>query len=320
MRVLMITCEWPDETRQHLAPFVVRQVEFLRKAGVDVDVFAFRGAKNPMNYAKAWLCVRRKIRSGMYDLVHAQWGQSGLIAIPTRLPLVVTDRGGEGDTVLGRILRAIGSWVAHRADELVVVSSHLRRYLPDRPCEVIPSGLDFARLRLVSVAEARRTLDLPASKPLVLFVGNPDDGRKRYRLAREVFARLPARLDAELLVVWGVPHERVITYMNACDALLFTSRWEGSPNVIKEAMACNLPFVSTDVGDVQERAKGVEGCMVCADDDPQVMASALTVILERRQRTNGRCAVVDLDESHLAQQMIAIYRRALSKAPRAQYA
>lgn len=320
MRVLMITCEWPDETRQHLAPFVVRQVEFLRRAGVDVDVFAFRGAKNPLNYAKAWLCVRRKMRSGAYDLVHAQWGQSGLVAMPTRLPLVVTDRGGEGHTVLGRILRAIGSWVARRADEIVVVSPHLRQYLPQRPSEVIPSGLDFERLRLVSVAEARAALRLPPSKPLVLFVGDPEDERKRHWLAREVFARLPSRLDAELLVVWGVPHERVIMYMNACDALLFTSRWEGSPNVIKEAMACNLPFVSTDVGDVQERAKGVEGCLVCADDDPQVMADALTVVLDRRRRTNGRRAVIDLDENHLAQRMIAVYRRTMSKSTRTQYA
>ena len=320
MRVLMITCEWPDETRQHVAPFVVRQVEFLRKAGVDIDVFAFRGAKNPLNYAKAWVRVRRKLRSGVYDLVHAQWGQSGLIAIPTRLPLIVTDRGGEGHTVLGRLLRAIGSWVARRADEIVVVSSHLLRYLPQRPCEVIPSGLDFARMRLVSVAEARTTLQLTPSKPLVLFVGDPEDGRKRHWLAREVFARLPSRLDAELVVVWGVPHERVIMYMNACDALLFTSRWEGSPNVIKEAMACNLPFVSTDVGDVEERAKGVEGCLVCADDDPQVMADALAVILDRRQRTNGRSAVVDLDECHLAQRMIAVYRRAISRSTRAPHA
>ena len=250
-------------------------------------------------------------------MVHAQWSQSALVAMPTRLPLVITDRGGEGPTLLGRLLRAIGSWVARYADELVVVSSHLRRYLPNRRSHVIPSGLDFARLPLMSPAEARSQLCLPLSKCLVLFVGNPDDARKRYGLAREVVSRLPSTLNAELVVVWGVPHEQVIMHMNAGDALLFTSRWEGSPNVIKESLACNLPLVSTDVGDVQERVKSVEGCVVCRDDDPDAMAAALAAVLRRRQRTNGRSAVLDLDENRLARRMIDVYERALSKPAQA---
>src|SRR5579872_5201726 len=314
MRVLMITCEWPTQDKPHLAPFIVQQVNFLRTAGVDVDVFAFRGAKNPFNYVRAWLHVHRKLRYGFYDLVHAQWGQSALVALPTRLPLVITDRGGEGDTMLGHLLRAIGSLVSRRADELVVVSSHLQRYLPSRPCHVIPSGLDFSRLPLMPRAEARRQLDLPLAQPLVLFVGNPAEARKRYELARAVVARLPEDLHAELIVVWGVSPERVPVYMNACDALLFTSRWEGSPNAVKESLACNLPIVSSDVGDVHERLKGLNGCVVCSGDDPDAMATALAEILRRCERTNGRSAVLDLDENRLAQQMISIYQHAVSKA------
>jgi glycosyltransferase involved in cell wall biosynthesis len=311
MRVLMITCEWPTEDAPHLVPFVVRQVEFLRRAGVDVDVFAFKGRGNPLKYLKAWIQVHRKMRDGDYDVAHAQWFQSGLVALPTRLPLVVTDRGGEGKTLVGAVLRMIGAWVTARADELVVVSEHLGRHLPKAP-HVIPSGLDLSRLPLVPRIDARRELGLPVSKRLVLFVGNPDEARKRYTLAREVVARLPRELDAELVVAWKVPHDRVILQMNACDALLFTSSWEGSPNVVKEALACNLPVVATDVGDVRERLRDVTGCAVC-QPDADLMAGALAPILERCQRTMGRQAVRALDERNLVARMIQIYERAAHK-------
>src|SRR2546430_13272718 len=91
LRVLMITSEWPvPDGRPRTTFFIKRQAEFLRAAGVDVDVFHFKGAGRPWNYVKAWLRVRRRVARGQYDLVHAQFGQSGLLAFPKRVPLVVT--------------------------------------------------------------------------------------------------------------------------------------------------------------------------------------------------------------------------------------
>jgi glycosyltransferase involved in cell wall biosynthesis len=322
MRVLMITCEWPTADQPHLAPFVVRQVEFLRRAGVQIDVFSFRGAQNPINYLRAWSRVHRKMRDGGYDLVHAQWGQSALPALPTQLPLVATFRGGEDDgivgpdgkhTMRGRALRLAGSLVARRADELILVSAEMKKRLPARACHVIPSGLDLSRIPLMPQTEARRQLGLAPAKCLVLFVGDPDEARKRSALARDIVSRVPAALDAELVVAWGVAHDQVPIYMNACDALLFTSQYEGSPNVVKEALACNLPIVSTAVGDVRQRLDGVAGCVVSADADPERMAAALTTILLKRERTNGRSTVLELDETLLAQRTIGVYRRALSR-------
>src|SRR5262245_42883439 len=212
MRVLMITCEWPSEERPHLVPFIVGQVEFLRRAGVDVEVFAFRGARNPFNYLRAWYRVQKELRRERYDLVHAQWGQSAAVAFPTRLPLVVTFRGGEGEgivgdrgqyTIGGQVLRLVSRYVATRADELVLVSSHMQRYVPARPVHIVPSGLDFSKLVLLSRAEARQRLGLPIDKRFVLFVGNPAETRKRFSLANDVVARLNPDLGAELIVAWG---------------------------------------------------------------------------------------------------------------------
>jgi glycosyltransferase involved in cell wall biosynthesis len=319
MRVLMVTCEWPDENSPHHVPFIVRQVEFLRRAGIDIDVFSFRGARNPINYLRAWRRARRTLRNGTYDLIHAQWGQSAPTVLPTRLPLVVTFRGGEGEGIVGddgtytfsgEVLRLVSAYVARRADELVVVSAHMREYLPSRCTHVIPSGLDFSRWPLIPKEEARRELGLPQDKRLVLFAGNPAEARKRYTLAAQVVSKLPPDVAAELVVAWRVPHRQVPLFMNACDALLFVSMYEGSPNVVKEALACNLPVVSVVVGDVAERLAGIDGCAVC-DSDPDRLAGALAEVLRRGGRTDGRTAVRELDEQLLAQRMIDVYRLAV---------
>jgi glycosyltransferase involved in cell wall biosynthesis len=317
----MVTCEWPDANNPHRVPFIVRQVDFLRRAGVDIDIFSFRGARNPLNYVRAWWAAQRRLRNGTYDLIHAQWGQSAPTVLPTRLPLVVTFRGGEGEgivgddgnyTLSGEILRLVSSYVAKRADELVVVSAHMRGYLPNRRTHVIPSGLDFSSWPLIPKEEARRQLGLPQDKRLVLFAGDPAEARKRYQLAAQVVARLPGDVAADLVVAWRVPHERVPLYMNACDALLFVSMYEGSPNVVKEALACNLPIVSVVVGDVAERLSGVAGCAVCDTSDPDRLAVELTKVLRRGQRIEGREAVLELNEELLAQRMIEIYRLAIN--------
>src|SRR5207249_8413423 len=130
----------------------------------------------------------------------------------------------------------------------------------------------------------------------------------RYDLARQAVDILNRSLSAELLVGWGAPHDDIPFYMNAADALVFTSRQEGSPNVVKEALACNLPVVSVRVGDVPLRLQNVEGCELCADDRPETIAAALERVLRRNQRIAGRSVVQHLDEQKLTEQVIAIYR------------
>src|SRR6266516_2089343 len=200
IRVLMITSDWPDHASWGgTATFISRQVDFLRAAGVDVDVFRFRGVGNPLRYAAAWLGVQRRLRRRRYDLVHAQFGQSGLLALPKRLPLVVTFRGDDLEGVLnnttgrltprGRLLPLLSRVVARRADATIVVSAHMKAFLhrQARP-HVIPSGLDLERFRLIPQAEARGYLGLPSDRRLVLFVGSPTSSRKRYDLARQAVA------------------------------------------------------------------------------------------------------------------------------------
>src|SRR5207245_7576658 len=134
--------------------------------------------------------------------------------------------------------------IARRADATIVVAEHMKRYL-DRSvaAHVIPSGIDFELFRRMPREEARGRLGLPRTDHLVLFVGNPNLARKRYALAQRAVAILNRSLPAQLIVGWGVPHTDIPILMSACDALVFTSMQEGSPNAVKEALACDLPVV-----------------------------------------------------------------------------
>jgi glycosyltransferase involved in cell wall biosynthesis len=117
--------------------------------------------------------------------------------------------------------------------------------------------------------------------------------------------------NVELITVSGVPHKLVPLYMNACDVLILTSKHEGSPTVVKEALACDLPIVSVDVGDVRNRIEGIQGCILCSDDSPETIASALSRIFQHRNRIQGRETVADLREELIVEKIIGVYRSAI---------
>lgn len=322
IRVLMVTSDWLWDSWGGPAVFIARQADFLRRHGVEVDLFPFRGARSPGNYFAAWREVRRRVRLNSYDLIHAQFGQSGLTALPSRLPLVVTFRGDDLEGIIGQngryipaglLLRFLSRAVARRADAAIVVSEHMKRYLPRSvPAHVMPSGIDFNRFRPEPQDVVRRRLGLSTDQRLVLFVGNPGLARKRHDLARRAVDMVNESLPTRLIVGWEMPHDQIATLMNACDALICTSMQEGSPNSVKEALACNLPVVSVAVGDVPFRLRGVSGCELCPDDQPETIAAALLRVLQRGARINGRAAVRELDEGLLTERLIGIYRSVLS--------
>lgn len=321
MRVLMISSEWPTPERPHAVPFIVRQVDFLRRAGVDVEVFHFRGGGNPLNYFHAWRRVRRLMREERFDLLHTQWGQSALLALPKNRPLVVTFRGDDvhgivdsnrRQTFQGIVLRLVTRYAARKADERIVVSQSLATQLKIEDHHIIPSGIDLTLFHPDDKRKARQILNLPVRKDLILFAGDLHTPRKRLPLIREAVQLLQVENpNAELICAGAVPHEKMPLYMSACDVLILASVHEGSPNVVKEALACNLPVVSTDVGDVRERIGSVDGCVVCADDKPETLAASIQSVLSRNKRIDGRKTVLNLDETILTQRLISVYKKAI---------
>jgi glycosyltransferase involved in cell wall biosynthesis len=326
IRVLMVTSDWLWDSWGGPAVFIARQADFLRREGVQVDLFPFHGARRPANYVAAWREVQRRLRRGHYDLVHAQFGQSGITALPKRVPLVVTFRGDDLEGIIGEngryiaagwLLRLISRGVARRADAAIVVSEHMKRHLPASvAAHVLPSGIDLDLFRPEPQHHARSRLDLPANRRLVLFVGNPDLARKRYWLAQQAVEIVNRSIPTQLLTGWGKPHWEIASLMNACDALVCTSMQEGSPNAVKEALACNLPVVAVRVGDVPLRLKGVAGCELCPDDSAETIAAGLERVLRHGTRSESRQTVQNLDERALTARLIAIYRSVLPRTKR----
>jgi glycosyltransferase involved in cell wall biosynthesis len=264
------------------------------------------------------MCLLRQ----SYDLVHAQWGQSGLLSFPKAIPLVVTFRGDDLEGIVGQggqyrlsgqILQTGSKIVASFADEIILVSETLAVHLPQKRYTVIPSGLDLDLFRPMDKSEARHALGFPLRAKLVFFGGRPSVARKRYGLALSAFDLLKRQFPrARMIAAEDIEHAQMPLYMNACDVLLLTSLHEGSPNVIKEALACNLPIVSTDVGDVRQRIGDVDGCVVCRDDQIETIAAALEKVFHCDSPIAGREAVLGLDERKITRDVVAVYEKALN--------
>jgi len=322
MKVLIITSQWPSPESPEKVPFLVQQVRYLRRSGVEVSVFAFRGHKNPANYLSARIKLRRNFDLSKFDLIHAHFGPSGLLALPRQRPLVVTFHGSDLQGIVGedgryrrhRGLSFICNAIARLADERIIVASHLKHYLPrNLHVNLVPGGVDLEQFHASPQTEARRKLGLSEKGLLVLFAADPGRSVKRYSLAQAAVSLLPEHCRAELLTIAAVPHSQVSVYMNACDALLLTSKHEGSPTTVKEAIACNLPVVSVDVGDVRQRFADVPGCRICEDDSPQSICNTLAEVLQSPRHQPDQQRIQELDEQLAVQRLIAVYERALKR-------
>jgi glycosyltransferase involved in cell wall biosynthesis len=328
LKVLMVTSEWPSPARPTDVPFVVRQVKSLREAGVEVDVFAFHGRKNPLNYFKAWRQLRTSYDLNAFDLVHGQFGQSGLVALPTKRPFVLTfwgsdlhgyvnDRGRY--TLSGFLLRWLSLFVARRSQAIIVVSEHLKQFLSVKvPIYTIAHGVSFDLFRPMPQAEARRQLGWPADKKYILFGANPQNPIKRYHLAQTAVHLIKDQFNVELIAMTDISHENVPLYMNASDVLVLTSTHEGSPTVVKEALACNLPVVSVNVGDVSLMLDKLPGCVICANDKPETVAAGLAQVLQGQQCANSREQFSFLDEVFVAKKIVEVYQSTLQQQTRKQ--
>lgn len=305
-------------TTDESAPFMRQQMTALEQRGVSFRTIAVDGSvdpaetRGPWQYAKVVPRVLRVARSGEFDLLHAHYGLTAPVAVAQPwLPSVLSLWGSD---VTGPVA-PISRLCAPHCDEVVVMSDRMARALGHR-CVVVPDGVDLDRFQPRPRSGAREQVGWTDAAVNVLFPYSPRRSEKNYERARRIVDEVDDLLEetVALRTVWGVPHERMPTYVNAADALLLTSRREGSPNAVKEAMACNVPVVATDVGDVRQRLEGVDPSYV-RTTDRGLLDALLTVIL-RGERSNGREAAhaVSLERSTAA--ILAVYRRALSRPSR----
>ncbi|WP_265110952.1 glycosyltransferase [Halosolutus halophilus] len=295
-------------------PFFDQQVSALEERGVDCTVLGVPGehggdsSRSPTAYARYYRDVLSTIRSTEYDLVHANYGLVVPFALaqPTR-PVVVTLWGTDLMSEHSW-LRSLSRFGARRADAAVVPSRPMARALGTEH-DLLPFGVDTDLFRPMPRDEARDRVGWETDRPIALFPYDRDRDVKDFPRARRLVER--ADVDVDLRTVSGVAHEEIPAYMNASDVLLVTSKRESGPMVVKEAAACNLPIVSTDVGFVRETIGGVENCVV--SDRDGALIGGLERIVDEGSRSNGRESIDGLGIDSLGDRLLGVYRRVLDQ-------
>jgi glycosyltransferase involved in cell wall biosynthesis len=329
MRVLAVTNMYPTPQTPAAGTFVEQQIQGLRQVGLEVEVMFVDRLQAGM---KAYVALRKhlqqKIAQCQPHIVHVMYGGIMAEQVTKKVqdrPTVVTFHGSDllGEHLSGFLRRCIAgygvraSWkAARRADRIVVVAKILQDALPAdvhrSKVRIIPCGIDLDRFTPVSQEECRSRLHWADDRFHILFPSHPGNTVKRYDLARAAVAALSRRgISVEMHSLQGIPNAAVPLWFNASDVVLLTSRHEGSPTVIKEALACNVPIVSVEVGDVRERIEGIEGCYL-ASSEPNDLAAKLQLVHDGLRRVAGRVKVQGLSLRETALQLKEFYSDTLA--------
>ena len=316
MKILIIA----SDKGGHFAPFIEEQITALQEIGVHVVRYAVT-RKGLLGYLRELPALKQMIGAEQPDVVHAHFGLSGVLAnLQRRVPVVTTYHGS--DINVPKILRfskiamRISAWNIFVSQRNVAIAKPKNKYtmlpcgvnIPKPWCEM--QNQMFEQLTLNQWVQGILKKDVKH----VLFAGAFDNAVKDSALAQVTINQLSSKgIQVELIELKGYNRDQVTALMYNCHALLMTSKTEGSPQVVKEAMACGCPIVSVDVGDVAERIEGVEGCHVVPTRNPKDIAQALRKVIDFEGRTNGREKIISMGLSNedVAEKLVTIYKEVL---------
>lgn len=299
MKVLVVA-SYRGYSTSGMAPFVKDQGDVLERNGVSLRYFLVKG-KGILGYLRSLKSLKKAIGDFNPDVIHAHFGLCGLLAnLQRKVPVVTTYHGSDinckNSFRYSKISLSLSKWN-------IFVSDKLAKKAKAKRFSVIPCGVDFSVFYPMDKLECRNLLGLKKDGKYVLFSKMFTDPVKNYPLAKEAIDLLDD--DVKLVEFVGYNREQAAALMNAVDAVIMTSKSEGSPQFIKEAMACNCPIVSVDVGDVKSVISNTPGCFVtsyCASEIANALSKAIVF-----GRTQGRENVSHLDNDFIVKQLMKIY-------------
>ena len=321
MKILIIA----SYNKHRYAPFIVEQAEALQRIGCEVVWFGVQG-KGIAGYIQEIPRLIKRISEFRPDVIHAHYGLSCLLAnlATRRVPVVSTYHGSDINQLRVRLFSKLAMWLSRWNIFVSKRNMALAGAVEGKKCSLIPCGINIPlpwndlqkqKVEQLTLNQWVETI-MPKGKKYVLFAGAFDNAVKDPELAKQTMNELTNEgINAELIELKGYTRDQVNALMYNCDAFLMTSRAEGSPQVIKEAMACGCPIVSLDVGDVAERTRGVEGCFVVKSREPRDIAEALRKAIAFEGKTNGREKIIEygLTNELVAKQIIKIYEDIINK-------
>ena len=332
MRILIIG-RFKTQFPQHLLPFVLEQGESLHELGYSIDYFAVRG-----NYILAVRELKKKIKEFQPDIIHAHYGLSAITAeLQSNVPVVTTFHNGE---TLNPLVNFFTSLFSLRAKHVVYVAQHIHDllYFKHKHHSIIPCGVNMDDCVVIDQNEARRQLGMENGVKYILFGGGFDNLRKNYALLQEAVERIEQCEWQSIeggercgnivcLEMKGLSRAECVLRMNACDLFALPSHSEGSPQALKEAMACNCPIIATDVADVRHLLGDMDGHYILRNPRPTTeyweadaqSVDEMTILLQEALqftgRTKGRERIIELGLSNelVAKRLVAVYGTVLTK-------
>jgi hypothetical protein len=296
-------------------PFLMDQIKALEDAGIECDTICVPGefyadgaeftSRSLWDYMKFYPKVLSDV-SDDYDVVHAHYGLTAPFALaqPHR-PVVLSLWGRD----LFGPAAPVTKFCAKFCDEVIVRSEEMRQEL-GMESHIVERGVDLEKFKPINQEIARSEIGWSNQEKHILFPYSPQRNKKNYPLAETVIQEVNDTLEEDIVIhtVYNEPHEKIPLFMNAADLLLMTSRpkSEGSPNTVKEALACNTPIVSTNVGDVTELIGNVSGCHVCTNKEELVEKSIES--LKSVSEMNGRIKAKNLSWDKTTKQIKTIYQ------------
>jgi len=328
MRILTVTNMYPTPARQSYGAFVQSQVASLQEAGHDVDVLFIDGRTSKGAYLLAPMRIRARTRVFRPDLLHAHYGLTGFLAAAafTSQPLVLSLCGDDvlgtpsasgGLTPISQLGRLLTRIACRAADQIIVKTAGMAAVIQSwgiTGAAVVPNGVDTQFFRPPTAtdrSEARQRLGFTDAKRHLLWPHTPYEYRKRCDLAQRAVATLGP--NHSLHIVYHRPRTILRDYYYASDLMLLTSEWEGSPNTVKEAMACNLPTVSFDVGDVATLVEGTKSHRVVPRHALAAMIQDIKELLESGVRDGADRIASALSAAAVAARITRIYEAALNR-------
>ncbi len=313
MRVLVVTNFMPDAAAPQRGRWVRDQVDEVRRRGVEVDLFEF--ARGRDEYLPATRRLHSLLRRERFDLVHAHYGLAGWVArLAGAKPLIVTFHGTD---VRHHLVGHLSRRLAWRLDLVAGVSRALfededgRPGLPAVPgSAVLPCGPDLRRFEPIPRQRARRELGLDPESGYLFFPANPSRPEKRHDRAAEV----AAACGVDLLTGGSIEPEEMPLWLNAANAVLVTSDYEGFGMAAVEALACEVPVLSTDVGIAPYALGGIDGCL-CAPFEAGAWAAVARRHLQAPDpRVAGAARAATLSAAGMAERVIEAYEAVLAEA------
>ena len=301
MRVLFIA----SGNHGELSPVVKNQADALASKGVSVDFFLIKG-KGLRGYLRNLKPLRQHLRTHQYDAIHAHYSLSAFAAsLAGAKPLIVSLMGSDVKAVgwykfVIRLFAKFGGWKA-----IIVKSQDMYQSLGIQRAVVLPNGVNMERFHPMDKVQCQKRLGWNPTKRHVLFPADTSRPEKDFALAQAAVTMLE---NTELHAFEQTPNAETLYWYNAADVVLMTSKWEGSPNAIKEAMACSRPIVSTKVGDVIERLQGLDGCTVVPSRAPQEIAEAMEKAMQFTVIKGRERIIADgLDAQLINNRLIELY-------------